>query len=98
MSVCADMQAMDNELVKNTCFQSSSRQVSTTIFYLYEAVCAFVCTAVSCVLCRWTPKGQLVAHIHEHKDSINRYIHTYNYSPFSVCYFLFSIETHIIRS
>ena len=48
-----------------------------------------------CVLCRWTPKGQLVAHIHEHKDSINRYIHTYNSSPFSVCYFLLSIETHI---
>jgi WD40 repeat protein len=40
-----DMQAMDNELVKNTCFQSSSR---------------------------WVPKGQLVAHVHEHRDSINR--------------------------
>ena len=22
---------------------------------------------------RWIPKGQLVAHIHEHKESINRY-------------------------
>ena len=24
--------------------------------------------------CRWTPKGQLIAHINEHKNSINRYM------------------------
>ena len=24
-------------------------------------------------LVRWTPKGQLVAHIHEHRDAVNRY-------------------------
>ena len=32
------------------------------------------CTAVLLLL-RWTPKGQLLAHIHEHKDSINRYVY-----------------------
>lgn len=30
----------------------------------------------SLYLSRWVPKGQLIAHIHDHKDAINRYVPT----------------------
>ena len=48
--------------------------------------CNIVLSGTSCKLCasgtclynvsRWTPKGQMIVHIHEHKESINRLVVT----------------------
>ena len=76
-NVGVDMLEMDNELVKNTCFQSSSRYIKTRQQLHYVSIlhcdsAAIYLFPTFCVVYRWMPKGQLVAHIHEHKDSINR--------------------------
>ena len=37
---------------------------------------AYVLPLLLCDPLRWTPKGQLVAHIHEHREAVNRYTHS----------------------
>ena len=41
--------------------------------YVVHALGNAMFTCEWCVFSdRWTPKGQLIAHIHEHKSSVNR--------------------------
>ena len=84
------MKAMDNDLARNACFQSSpgyvARLTSMHDPFILNMCCNIVLSGTSCELCasgtclynvsRWTPKGQMIVHIHEHKESINRLVVT----------------------
>lgn len=51
---------------------------------------------LSLYLCRWIPKGQLIAHIHDHKDAINRYVvHDSSHMPHTLTTLCHMTSCHV---